>query len=156
MMNDSQDKTDSVTGPSDASPRETPHFRPRDQFWPYVDLAEEPSDEELARLDPDLQAALYDNPPPRPFALTVVFSPFDGADYARAVELAKSTDGYLESTTGGTLRHRARFRPDQVLALRDLWQYVGRYDSSEVLVDDRPVPFARELWLPLFWFLIPR
>ena len=26
----------------------------------------------------------------------------------------------------------------------------------EVLIDDRPVPFARELWLPLVWFLLPR
>jgi hypothetical protein len=27
-------------------------------------------------------------------------------------------------------------------------------DGVEVLIDDRPVPYARELWLPLFWFLI--
>jgi hypothetical protein len=24
------------------------------------------------------------------------------------------------------------------------------------LIDDRPVPYARELWLPLVWFLLPR
>ena len=29
-----------------------PRFRPRDQFWPYADLEEEPSEEELAKLDP--------------------------------------------------------------------------------------------------------
>jgi hypothetical protein len=23
-----------------------------------------------------------------------------------------------------------------------------------VLIDDRPLPYARELWLPLVWFLI--
>jgi hypothetical protein len=155
-MDDSQDKPDLPPGPPDRHVPDAPKFRPRDQFWPYVDLAEEPSAEELAALDPDLQAALYDNPPARPFALTVVFSPFEGADYPRALELAKASWGYQESTTGGALRHRARFRPDQVLELRDLWHYVGRFDSSEVLVDDRPVPYARELWLPLFWFLIPR
>ena len=33
---------------------------------------------------------------------------------------------------------------------------VGRLDATEVLIDDRPVPYARELWLPLIWFLIPR
>jgi hypothetical protein len=43
-----------------------------------------------------------------------------------------------------------------VLALRDLWQIVGGFDESAVLVDDRPVPYARELWLPLLWYLIPR
>ena len=134
----------------------TPRFRPRDQFWPYADLEEEPSDEELARLDPDLQAALFENPPDRPFSFTLVFSPFDGPDYARSVELARASAEYLEVGHGGALRHRARFKPDQVLALRDLWQLVGRFDTSEVLVDDRPIPYARELWLPLLWYLLPR
>ena len=26
--------------------------------------------------------------------------------------------------------------------------------SCEVLIDDRPIPYARELWLPLVWFLL--
>ena len=38
--------------------------------------------------------------------------------------------------------------------LRDLFEIVGRFDATEVLIDDRPVPYARELWLPLMWFLI--
>jgi hypothetical protein len=133
-----------------------PRFRPRDQFWPYADLGEEPSDEELARLDPDLQAALLENPPARPFSCTLVFSPFDGPDYAAALALAKASSDYLETGTGDGLRHRARFTPEQVAALRALWQLVGRIDTSEVLIDDRPLPFARELWLPLLWYLLPR
>jgi hypothetical protein len=31
---------------------------------------------------------------------------------------------------------------------------VSGLTDSEVLIDDRPVPYARELWLPLVWFLI--
>jgi hypothetical protein len=27
-------------------------------------------------------------------------------------------------------------------------------DATDVLIDDRPVPYTRELWLPLMWFLI--
>jgi len=133
-----------------------PRFRPREQFWPYASLEEEPSDEELARLDPDLQDALYDRPVSRPFSFTIVFAPFDGYECERAVELAQRTSDYLQSGTGDRLRHRARFRPDQVLALRDLWQIVGSQPSADVLLDDRPVPYARELWLPLLWYLIPR
>ncbi len=149
------------TGPGEAraegvTAEGAPRFRPRDQFWPYVDLTEEPSDEELARLDPDLQAALCENPPLRPFAVTVVFGPFEGADYVRSVDLAARTSEYEQTGTGSALRHRARFRPEQALALRDLWDVVGHLETSEVLVDDRPVPYARELWLPLIWFLIPR
>jgi hypothetical protein len=146
--------TDSQPQPVQDAPE--PVFRPRDQFWPYADLEEEPSDEELAKLDPDLQAALFENPPDRPFSCTVVFAPFDGPGYAAAVALAKVGPGYMETGKGDAIRHRARFRPDQVLALRDLWQLVGRFGTSEVLIDDRPVPYARELWLPLLWYLLPR
>jgi hypothetical protein len=35
-----------------------------------------------------------------------------------------------------------------------LYDLVASVPESEVLVDDRPVPYARELWLPLVWFLI--
>ena len=133
-----------------------PTFRPRDQFWPYADLEEEPSDEELARLDPDLQAALLEHPPERPFSCTLVFPPFDGPGYASAVTLAKAGSDYLETGQGADLRHRARFTPERVAELRDVWQLVGRLDAVEVLIDDRPLPFARELWLPLLWYLLPR
>jgi len=142
--------------PPDVQHDPDPRFRPRDQFWPYADLEEEPSDEELAKLDPDLQAALLENPPARPFSCTLVFAPFDGPDYAAALALAKSSPEYLESGKGEGLRHRARFTPEQVPAIRDLWQLVGRFPMSEVLIDDRPVPYARELWLPLLWYLLPR
>ncbi len=39
--------------------------------------------------------------------------------------------------------------------MRDLWELVGSVEGCELLVDDRPIPYARELWLPLLWFLIP-
>jgi len=155
-MADLSSRADSGSQPPDAQNAPEPRFRPRDQFWPYADLAEEPSDEELAKLDPDLRAALLENPPDRPFSCTLVFAPFEGPGYAAALALAQSSPEYLETGSGDKLRHRARFTPDRVQALRDLWQLVGRFDGSEVLIDDRPVPFARELWLPLLWHLLPR
>ncbi|MCX6550612.1 MAG: hypothetical protein NTY02_06350 [Acidobacteria bacterium] len=155
-MSDTHQPAAPSTAPLDRASEEVPPYRPRDQFWPYADLQEEPSDEELARLDPDLQAALYENPPERPFSYTIAFGPFDGPNYESAVRLAKDTSDYLETGTGPSVCHRARFLPDQVLALRDLWHLVGGLHTSEVLVDDRPVPYARELWLPLLWYLLPR
>ena len=156
QMTDASHRGGAGPHPPESQEAPEPTFRPRDQFWPYADLAEEPSDEELARLDPDLQDALLANAPERPFSCTLVFSPFDGPDYAAALAIATSSSGYLETGMGEGLRHRARFTPDQVGALRDLWQLVGRFDTSEVLIDDRPLPFARELWLPLLWYLLPR
>jgi hypothetical protein len=40
-------------------------FRPRERFWPYVELPEQLTDEEIASLDPDLHAELF-GAPPRP------------------------------------------------------------------------------------------
>jgi hypothetical protein len=130
-----------------------PAVQPRERFWPYADLPETPTPEELAALDPDLHTALFGTPS-RPFSFTLVFPPFDGADYARAVELARASAEYRETGSGASLRHRARFFAGDGAALRDLFRIVGRFDACEVLVDDRPVPFARELWLPLVWLLL--
>jgi len=145
--------TDRTTAEQTGVEPDRPAFRPLERFWPYVDLAEQPSEAELAALDPELAAALYGTPR-RPFSLTFVFPPFDGADYERAVEMARVSLEYRDIGSGDARRHRARYRSDQVLAIRELWAIVGRLDASEVLLDDRPLPYARELWLPLLWLLI--
>lgn|SRR5688500_8799295 len=130
-----------------------PDYRPVERFWPYVDLPEQPTDEELAELNPELAEALFGRSP-LPFSVSLEFPAFEGAEYARALELARASAEYRELKSGGTLRHRARFFPQDAVKLRDLFDIVGRFDACEVLVDDRPVPYARELWLPLLWFLI--
>ena len=130
-----------------------PDYRPVERFWPYVDLPEQPTDEELAELNPELAEALFGRSP-LPFSVSLEFPAFEGAEYARALELARASAEYRELKSGGTLRHRARFFPQEAVKLRDLFDIVGRFDACEVLVDDRPVPYARELWLPLLWFLI--
>ncbi len=132
---------------------EAPEYRPLERFWPYLELSEQPSDEELASLDPALAEALFGTPR-RPFSVSLEFPRFAGPDYARAVELARASAEYREIGSADTLRHRARFYPNDALALRTLFEIVGRLHTCEVLVDDRPVPYARELWLPLMWFLI--
>jgi hypothetical protein len=144
-----------VSGQSGSSPGGNPRYRPRERFWPHVDLPEEPTDEELAAIDPDLRAELFGSTR-RPFSVTIVFPRFDADDYAAAVALARGASEYLEMGAGDRLRHRARYVPHDVRGLRDLWAIVGRLDAAEVLIDDRPVPYARQLWLPLFWFLLFR
>ncbi len=141
------------TPPSD---RRTPKYRPSDRFWPYVDLPEEPSDEELALLDPDLREVLLGDASDRPFSVTIVFPPFEGPDFETALELAQRATEYRVTGSGSATRHRVRFLPGEAIRLRTLFELVGSLESCEVLVDDRPVPYARELWLPLIWFLIRR
>ena len=132
---------------------DTPTTRPLERFWPYAELAEEPTAEELAALDPDLHEALFGTPP-GPFSITLQFPAFEAPDFPQALELAKSSREYREVGQGDTRRHRATFHSTDVRSLRDLFMIVGRYDACDVLVDGRPVPYARQLWLPLVWLLL--
>jgi hypothetical protein len=132
-----------------------PKYRPLERFWPYADLPEQPTEAELAALDPDLHEALF-GASPRPFSITLAFPALDVPDFARALELAKNSAEFRETGMGTSHRYRARFWSSDAARLRDLFQIVGPSDATDVLIDDRPVPFARELWLPLVWLLIPR
>src|SRR5262249_4684615 len=139
--------------PNDPPRVPVPDYRPIERFWPYVDLPEQPTDEELAALSPELSEALFGTPK-LPFSITLEFPAFGGPEYAKAVEMARASAEYRELGAGDRLRHRARFYPRDATGLRDLFQIVGRFDATDVLIDDKPVPHARELWLPLTWFLI--
>jgi hypothetical protein len=134
---------------------DSPKFRPLERFWPYADLPEQPTDAELASLDPDVQDALF-GAQARPLSVTLVFPRLDTPDFAAALELARTGSDFRETGSGAALRYRARFSPSDAVRLRDLFEIVGRSDDTEVLIDNRAVPYARELWLPLVWFLIPR
>lgn len=124
-----------------------------ERYWPYVEKPEEPTAEELAALDPDLHATLF-GPRDLPFSITLVFPSFGGENYERALEKARASAEYLEVGAGADLRHRARFFSDNALGLRDLFELVGPVPGTEVLIDDRPVPYTRELWLPLLWLTL--
>ena len=134
---------------------DSPKYRPLERFWPYAELPEQPTDDELAAIDPDLQEALFGSKS-RPFSITLVFPRLDVPDFDRALDLAHRSAEFRETGTGPAHRYRARFWSSDAARLRDLFQIVGHAHATEVLIDDRPVPYARELWLPLIWFLIPR
>jgi hypothetical protein len=125
--------------------------RPLERFWPYVEKPEEPTAEELAALDPDLHTTLF-GPRDQPFSITLVFPPFDGPSYEPAVAKARASAEYRDLGTGDDRRHRARFLSSDARRLKDLFELVGPVAGTEVLIDDRPVPYSRELWLPLLWF----
>lgn len=130
-------------------------YRPVERYWPYVEKPEEPTAEELAALDPDLHTTLF-GPRDLPFSITLVFPAFEGENYGRALAKARASAEYLETGTGTERRHRARFFSTDALRLRDLFELVGPVPGMDVLIDDRPIPYTRELWLPLLWFhLLP-
>ena len=81
-----------------------------------------------------------------------MFAPFEGD--GPAIEAARASAEYTTVGEGAQLRHRARYFPGDALKLRDLFQLVSSQPGTEVLIDDKPIPYSRELWLPLIWFLL--
>ena len=135
---------------------DAPKFRPLERFWPYAELPEQPTDEELAALDPDLQEALFGSTPA---------AVLDHAGVSRSSMCPSSS---ARCSLRGSRRNSAKAAPVRCIAtapasgratrpnLRALFQIVGVADATEVLIDDRPVPYARELWLPLVWLVLAR
>ena len=83
-----------------------------------------------------------------------MFPHLDAPTFQTALELARASAEFRETGSGPGRRYRARFWSSDAARLRDLFQLVGGADDTDVLIDDRPVPYARELWLPLVWLLI--
>jgi len=133
---------------------EHPTTRPLERFWPYTDLKEQPSDEELAKIQPELREALF-GPLNLPFSVSLIFPDFTGNQFERAVSLARASDEYSVSEHDGRRWHRARFfTGDRPMRIRDLYLIVATVDGNDVLINDRHLPYVRELWLPLIWLLI--
>jgi len=109
---------------------------------------------DISHLSDEMADILYPGRRPRPFRIGVVFDAFEGPNYPRALALAKRSEAYRESVVGGALQHAAAFAAAEADVLRELYEIVGPIRGTEVLVDGKKVPYARELWLPLFWIFL--
>ncbi|MDR1989983.1 MAG: hypothetical protein LBQ09_07095 [Acidobacteriaceae bacterium] len=134
---------------------DAPKYRPLERFWPYADLPEQVTDEELAAIEPDLYEALFGKTD-RPFSITLVFPQLETPGFDHALDIARRSNEFRDMGSGVPLRYRARFLSSEAAQLHELFLLVGNVDATQVLIDDRPVPFARNLWLPLVWFLLFR
>lgn len=103
------------------------------------------SEEKLADiLQPSPQAPV--------FRVTVVFGVKPSLNYERALEIARRSPSYTEEGSGEWLRHSAAFTPAEVDDLFELFNLVGAWDDTEVLINNRSLPYGTSLWLPLMWF----
>ncbi len=112
----------------------------------------EREEKDISHLDPRMVEILYPERAPRDFTITVVFGPSEDTSYVEAVTLAEHSHSYRREGTDRYLRHYATYTIDRVDELHDLFSRVSQYPSCEVLVKGKKVPYAREMWLPLFWF----
>jgi hypothetical protein len=111
-------------------------------------------EDDISHLSDEMADILYPGRRPRPFRMGIAFDTFPGPDYARAVELARRSPVYHERQQGGEVRHEAAFETAAAGTLRELFQLVGQRPGTDVLVDGKKAPYARELWLPLFWMFV--
>jgi hypothetical protein len=107
-------------------------------------------EDDISHLSDEMAAVLYPGRRRRPFRMGLVFDAFEGPEYPRAVQLARMSPVYRESKDGERQRHHASFGAGEAAAFRDLYDLVGRRPGTDVLVDEKKVPYARELWIPLF------
>ena len=120
-----------------------------DRLPPLVPRAEA----DISHLDDEMADLLYPGRRPRPFRMGLRFEAFEGD--ARAVELARRSAVYRETEEGGTRRPPGRVRLDPgagpCAISSTSW---GSAPGTEVTVDRQKPPYARELWLPLFWIFV--
>ena len=106
---------------------------------------------DISHLSDEMADVLYPGRRPRPFRMGLAFDAFDGPNGPRAVELARVSPVYKETRQGETMRHHAAFDASQAPVFRDLYDLVGAHPNTDVLVDNKKVPYARELWMPLYF-----
>ena len=111
-------------------------------------------EDDISHLSDEMADVLYPGRRARPFRMGVAFDAFSGPGYERACELARRSTEYREREQAGVRVHEAEFPVEGASDLRELFQLVGPRPGTEVLMDRRRVPYAREIWLPLFWLFV--
>ena len=109
---------------------------------------------DISHLSDEMADILYPGRRPRPFRMGLTFDAFPGPNYPRAVELARRSPVYREIGEGSRVVHHAAFDASGAGTLHGLFEIVGAHPGTEVLVDGRKIPYAREIWLPLFWLFV--
>ena len=109
---------------------------------------------DTSHLSDAMADLLYPGSRPRPLRMGVGFDAFPGPNYARALDLAKRSPVYRETRNGEVVRHHAAFDVAEAGVMRELYAIVGPITGTEVTLDGKNVPYARELWLPLYWIFL--
>jgi hypothetical protein len=103
-------------------------------------------------LDEKLADILYPSTKAKEFRITLVFGYRLSPDYEKAVDLAKRNPAYKEEGSGEWARHSATFAPAEVDELFALFNLVHEWETTEVLLNHKRIPYGHQLWLPLMWF----
>ena len=103
-------------------------------------------------MDEMLESILHPSTKAKSFKITLEFGSKTSPDYEKAVTLAKKNPTYKEEGSGEWIRHSATFTPEDVDDLFSLFSLVHDWDTTEVLVNHKRIPYGHQLWIPLMWF----
>jgi hypothetical protein len=103
-------------------------------------------------IEEKLDSILQPSTQAKAFKITVEFGYKISPNYTRAVDLAKRNPTYKEEGSGEWIRHSATYTPAEVEELFKLFNLVHEWESTEVLVNHKKIPYSHQLWLPLMWF----
>ncbi len=109
---------------------------------------------DIEQLSDEMADLLYPGRRPRPFRIGLRFAAWDGPDFERALALARLSPAYGERPSADGPLHEAAFDAAAARTLHALFELVRGRPGTEVLVDGKRVPYAHELWLPLFWIFV--
>jgi hypothetical protein len=101
-----------------------------------------------------LEDILYPRTHAKTFRITIVFGYKMSSDYKKAVALAKRNPSYKEEGSGEWIRHSAIYTPDDVEDLFELFNIVHDWETTEILVNHKRIPYGSQLWLPVMWFYL--
>ena len=122
-----------------------------DRLPPLVPEAEA----DISHLADEMADLLYPGRRPRPFRMGVAFDAFDGRTARARSSWPGARAVYRETEEGGPRVHHAEFdcgrRPGPCATSSTSW---ASAPGTEVTVDGKKPPYARELWLPLFWIFV--
>lgn len=130
---------------------------PRERAQTYADRLPPlvpKQEDDISHLSDEMADVLYPGRRARPFRMGVAFDAFKGPDYERACAIARRAPEYRERSEAGRVVHEAAFGVEGARELRDLFQLVGPRPGTEVVMDRKRVPYAREIWLPLYWLFV--
>ena len=99
-----------------------------------------------------LQSILQPGTTAKEFKVTIEFGYKISPNYQKALDLARRNPTYAEKGEGEWIRHSATFTPEDVEELFQLFTLVHEWDGTEVLENQKPIPYWHQLWLPLMWF----
>lgn len=99
-----------------------------------------------------LDSILHPSTKAKKFTITLEFRYKTSPNYTKAVELAKKNPTYSEKGNGEWIRHSATYSTEEVDELFELFNLVHEWETTEVLVNHKKIPYGHQLWLPLMWF----